>query len=141
MLNKIILMGRLTDHPELRHTANNTPVCVFTLAVEREYQKDETDFIDIVTWKNQAETAAKWLEKGQLVAIMGRLQTRTWKDRDGKQRKTFEVIASEIHFTGKRKAEATAPGAPPEPDEPHIGIPTQEDEYRTLAGDDGELPF
>ncbi len=99
MLNKVVLMGRLTGEPELRHTQTNLPVASFTLAVSRSFSRsDETDFIDIVTWRTQAEFVSKWFHKGQLVAVAGRLQTRVWKDKEGNNRKSFEVIADEVAF-------------------------------------------
>ena len=84
MLNKAILMGRLTADPELRHTQNNTPVTSFTLAVNRSYGKNEqTDFIDVVAWQRTAEFVSQWFHKGMLVAVAGRIQTRTWEDKTG----------------------------------------------------------
>ena len=84
MLNKIIVIGRLTRDPELRYTGSGTAVCNFSLAVEREYKnKDgdkDVDFIDIVVWRKQAETVADHLNKGRLVAVEGRLQIRNWED-------------------------------------------------------------
>ena len=106
MLNKIILMGRLTKDPELRHTKNETPVAGFSLAVERNYAKDgekEVDFIDIVTWQSRAEFVSKYFTKGQLVCVEGRLQRRSWTDNDNKTRYTFEVIAESVHFAGFNK--------------------------------------
>jgi single-strand DNA-binding protein len=82
MLNTIIIMGRLTRDPELRHTQNNTPVASFTLACNRDYEKNgerEADFFDIVAWRHTAEFASKYFVKGQLVAVEGRLQTRKWE--------------------------------------------------------------
>ena len=85
MLNKVILMGRLTRDPELRYTPQNVPVCTITLAVDRDFTRSgeqrETDFIDVVAWRNTAEFVAKWFRKGLLVACEGRLQTRKWKDK------------------------------------------------------------
>ena len=90
MLNKTILMGRLTAEPELRRTQNNTSVTSFTLAVNRSYARQgeqaQTDFIDVVAWSSTAEFVTKWFHKGMLVAVCGRLQTRTWEDGQGPQR-------------------------------------------------------
>ena len=81
MLNKVVLMGRLTSDPELRHTPNSTAVTSFTLAVNRTFSRgnEQTDFVDIVAWGNTAEFVSKWFTKGLLVAVSGRIQTRTWK--------------------------------------------------------------
>ena len=107
MLNKIILMGRLTKDPEIRHTKNDTPVAGFSLAVERDYSKKgearEVDFFDIVAWKGQAEFVSKYFTKGQLVCVEGRLQRRSWIDNDNKTRYAYEVIAGSIHFAGFNK--------------------------------------
>ena len=107
MLNKVILMGRLTRDPELKHTDKNTAVCNFTLAVNRDYspsgETPQTDFIDIVTWTKTAEFVSKYFTKGQLVAVTGRLQTRNWEDKQGNKRVAVEVNAEEVHFAEPKK--------------------------------------
>ena len=106
MLNKVILMGRLTADPELRHTQSNIPVTSFTLAVERRYgQEKQTDFLDIVAWRNTAEFVSKWFRKGMLVAVSGRIQTRTWEDKQGNKRKAVEVVADEVFFAQTKRQE------------------------------------
>lgn len=128
MLNKTILMGRLTADPELRRTQAGTAVTSFTLAVERQKSKDtdkQTDFIDIVAWSNTAEFAAKWFRKGQLAAVCGRLQVRSWEDKQGQKRKSVEVVAEELHFAEPKRSEK-------------IGIA---DFTEIKDDDDGELPF
>ena len=106
MLNKTVLMGRLTKDPELRHTQNNTPVAGFSIAVERSYSKDKdkvTDFFDIVCWQGRAEFVARNFRKGQLICVEGRLQRREWTDKDGITRYAYEVIADSVHFAGFNK--------------------------------------
>ena len=102
MLNKIILIGRLTDDPELRYTANGTAVSNFTLAVQRSFKNRDgeydADFIDIVVWRKQAETCANHLGKGRLVAVEGRLQIRTYETDEGYNRRVAEVVASDVRF-------------------------------------------
>lgn len=102
MLNKIILIGRLTKDPEVRYTSNNVAVCTFTLAVDRSYTNQqgekETDFIPVVTWRNLAETCGKYLGKGRLVAVSGRMQVRSYEANDGQRRYVTEVVADEIQF-------------------------------------------
>lgn len=102
MLNKVILMGRLTRDPELRYTPQNVPVCTITLAVDRDFTRQgeqrETDFIDVVAWRSTAEFVSKWFRKGLLVACEGRLQTRKWKDKFEQNRVSFEVIADNVYF-------------------------------------------
>lgn len=112
MVNSVILMGRLTRDPELRHTASNTPVTTFTLAVDRGGKKNDAqqtaDFIDIVAWEAKAEFAAKYFRKGQLVAVCGRLQSRKWQDNNGNNRTSVEVIANELHFAEPKNATQAA---------------------------------
>lgn len=107
MLNRIVVMGRMVRDPELRYTPTNTPVCSFTLAVERSYapqgQERETDFIDIVAWRHTAEFVSKYFHKGQLVAAEGKLQGRKWKDKFEQNRVSFEIIADEVFFAESRR--------------------------------------
>lgn len=121
MLNKAILMGRLTADPELRHTQSNIPVTSFTLAVDRTFGKEkQTDFLDIVAWRNTAEFVFKWFSKGMLVAVSGRMQTRTWEDKQGNKRKSTEVVADEVFFAEGKRQEEEGSGAfsllPPDED-------------------------
>ncbi len=107
MLNNVVLMGRLTADPELRHTPNGIAVTSFTLAVGRSYSKAgserATDFIDIVAWRNTAEFVSRYFTKGQLVAVEGSIQTRTYQDKDGNNRKAFEIVASNVHFAEAKR--------------------------------------
>ena len=139
MLNKAILMGRLTADPELRHTQNNTPVTSFTLAVNRSYGKNEqTDFIDVVAWQRTAEFVSQWFHKGMLVAVDGRIQTRTWEDKTGQKRKSVEVVADEVHFAESKKDSQSQPrndGAIP------FDVMPGGNEFSELSADDSELPF
>lgn len=107
MLNTAILMGRITTDPKLQYTKSDIPVTSFTLAVDRAYKSGEerqTDFINIVAWRQRAEFVSKWFKKGQLVAIDGSIQTRKYTDKDGNNRTAFEVVANNVHFAeGKRE--------------------------------------
>ncbi len=107
MLNKAILMGRLTRDPEIKYTANNIAVCTFTLAIDRRYAKPgeekQTDFINIVTWRQTAEFVSKYFVKGQQVAVEGRIQTRTWDDPEGQRRYFTEVVANEVFFADSKR--------------------------------------
>ena len=109
MLNKIILMGRLTRDPELRRTNSGTPVASFTIAVDRDFKSQggekETDFIDIVVWRNTAEFVSKYFTKGRMAVVEGRLQIRDWTDKEGGKRRTAEVVADNVYF-GDTKKEA-----------------------------------
>ncbi|MBO5984955.1 MAG: single-stranded DNA-binding protein [Rikenellaceae bacterium] len=112
MLNKAILMGRLTADPELRKTSGDVSVTTFTLAVNRSFTRQgeqaQTDFIDIVAWRNTAEFAAKWFTKGMQVAVSGKIQTRTWEDKQGNKRKSVEVVADEVFFADSKRGDAPA---------------------------------
>lgn len=103
MLNKAILMGRLCAAPELRSTNSGTPVCTFTLAVDRRGRDEGTDFIEIVAWSKTAEFVTKYFTKGMQVAVAGRIQTRNWEDKQGNKRKSVEVVADEVHFAEGKK--------------------------------------
>ena len=146
MLNRIILMGRLTRDPELRKTQSGTSVCSFALAVDRDYKREgekETDFIDIVAWRGTAEFARRYFTKGRMAVVCGRLQIRDWTDKEGNKRRSAEVIADSIYFgDSKPKDGEDVPafngmpganadfGAPPSGFAPNFG-----------TEDDGELPF
>ena len=107
MLNKVTLMGRLNKDPLLKYTPSNVAVASFTVAVDRRFQKQgeqrQTDFINIVVWRNTAEFVAKYFTKGQLIALSGNIQTRTWEDTDGKKHYVTEVVADEVYFAGAKK--------------------------------------
>ena len=130
MLNKIIIMGRLTRDPELRRTQSGTAVTSFTMAVDRDFKSQsgekETDFIDVVAWRNTGEFAAKYLAKGRMAAVEGRIQVRDWQDKDGNRRKSVEVVADRMYF-GDSKQEDKKQPAPA-------------DDFCEIE-DDGDLPF
>ena len=118
MLNRIILMGRLTRDPELRRTGNGTAVTSFSLAVDRDFKtqsgEKETDFIDIVAWRNTAEFVSKYFTKGRMAVVEGRLQIRDWTDRDGGKRRSAEVVADNVYFgDSKRDSGGDSYGSPP----------------------------
>ena len=136
MLNKVILMGRLTKDPELTVTPSGVNICNFSLAVTRDYAKPgedrETDFINVVAFNNRAVFVSSWIKKGQLVAVCGRLQTRTWEDGEGKRHYVTEVVADEVHFAESKK-EATGPA----PQVQGSQVPRGFD----VAVEDDDLPF
>lgn len=107
MLNVAVLMGRLVADPELRHTPNGVSVTSFTIAVDRSYVKAgterQTDFIDVVAWRNNAEFVCKYFRKGQLAAVQGSIQTRTYTDKDGNKRKAVEIVADNVHFAEPKR--------------------------------------
>ena len=133
MLNKIILMGRLTRDPELRRTQSGTAVASFTLAVDRDYKPQdgerETDFIDIVAWRGTGEFVSKYFTKGRMAVVEGRLQVRDWTDKDGNKRRSTEVVADNVYFGDSKRPES---GTPPAPSGELQELPDEEK---------GELPF
>jgi single-strand DNA-binding protein len=117
-LNKIILMGRLTRDPELRHTQPGIAVASFSLAVERDFNsKDsgekQTDFVDIVAWRNTAEFVSRYFSKGRMAIVEGRLQIRPWEDRDGNKRRSAEVVADNVYFGDSKREEGSSYSPPP----------------------------
>jgi single-strand DNA-binding protein len=116
MLNRIILIGRLTRDPELKYTPQGTAAATFTLAVGRKYNKDETDFIDVIVWRGQAENVAQYLSKGRLAAVEGRLQIRGYETKDGQKRRVAEVVADDVRFL--ERAGSSRPSTAPPPDAP-----------------------
>ena len=112
-MNKVVLMGRLTRDPELRQSQQGTPVLSFSIAVDRHFAKDaqqQADFITCVAWRNTAEFICKYFQKGSMIAISGRLQSRTWDDRDGKRQYSTEVVVEDAYFTGSRSQSGTTGG-------------------------------
>lgn len=149
-MNQIVLMGRLTRDPELRHTQTGTAVSSFSLAVDRGYaSKDsgerQTDFIDIVAWRNTAEFVSKYFTKGQMAAVTGRLQIRDWTDKDGNKRKSAEVIADNVYFTESKKSRESGSGFDfsEQRNSYPAGYqtPVTGSDFAELEDDDGDLPF
>ena len=116
MLNHITIMGRLTRDPELRRTGSGVAVASFTVAVDRDFGKNEngekeTDFIDCVAWRQTGEFVSKYFAKGSMIVVSGRLQIRSWNDKDGNKRRTAEVVADNVYFgESKRPNEGSAYG-------------------------------
>ena len=160
MLNRIILMGRLTRDPELRHTQTGTPVASFSLAVDRDFKdrntgEKATDFIDIVAWRQTGEFVSRYFTKGRMAVVEGRLQIRDWTDKEGNKRRSAEVVADQVYFgDSKRDGDGggysagyshggysaggySAPAAPSGYGAP----PADGDQFAELSDDDGELPF
>ena len=150
MLNKIILMGRLTRDPELRRTQSGTAVTSFSLAVDRDFKSQsgekETDFIDIVAWRNTAEFVSKYFTKGRMAVVEGRLQIRDWTDRDGGKRRSAEVIADNVYFgDSKREGGSDYSPAPaygtPAPSRGYAAPAGGQSDFAEIGEEDGELPF
>lgn len=153
MLNRIILMGRLTRDPELRHTQTGTAVASFSLAVDRDF-KDKatgdrtTDFIDVVAWRQTGEFVSRYFTKGRMAVVTGRLQIRNWTDKEGNKRRSAEVVADNVYF-GDSKRDGAAPGGfdqtPSYPQAPAYQAPANPapaaSGFSMLEDDDSELPF
>lgn len=135
MLNKWVGMGRLVHNPELRNTQSGIAVASFTIAIDRDYKgrdgERETDFVDVVAWRQNAVFASKYCEKGRMVAIEGRWQMRDYTDKQGNKRRAWEVLADHIYFADSRRA------ADPPSDEP-VEEPAG---FTEINDDDGDLPF
>ena len=114
-MNKVVLLGRLAADPELRQTPNGFTVTSFTIAVDRQYSKGsdrQTDWIDIVAWRNTAEFVCKYFQKGAPIVVEGSIQTRTYEDKSGNKRKAVEVQADSVEFVPRPKDQSMASGAP-----------------------------
>ena len=101
-MNKIVLIGNLTHDPETRSTPNGVTVCSFTIAVDRSRDREKTDFIPIVAWGKTAEFISQWFGKGDLITIAGRIEVRSYEDKDGNKRTATEIIAEEAFFGGSK---------------------------------------
>lgn len=159
MLNHIVIMGRLTRDPDLRYTQSQTPVASFTVAVDRDFAgrdggERQTDFIDVVAWRQTAEFVSKYFSKGSMVAVSGRLQIRDWTDREGNKRRSAEVVADNVYFGESKRREDSDSGygrssydAPRRDGHNYAASSPAADSGRgasafaELEDDDGDLPF
>lgn len=132
MLNRIIVMGRMTRDPELRRTNSGTAVASFAVAVDRDFKSQsgekETDFIDVVAWRNTAEFVSKYFSKGHMAVVEGRLQLRDWTDKDGNKRRSAEIVANSVYFGDSKRDGGDTVQSEPQGDFSEIE-------------DDGDLPF
>jgi single-strand DNA-binding protein len=145
MLNHIVIMGRLTRDPELRHTQSGTPVASFSVAVDRDFSArdgdKQTDFIDVVAWRNTAEFVSKYFTKGRMAVVSGRLQIRDWTDKDGGKRRSAEIVADNVYFGDSKKDQAGGTFAPAASGPDGYTSPVTASDFAELDGDDGDLPF
>ena len=157
MLNKAILMGRLTRDPELKYTHGNLPVVQFTVAVERNHSGNggerQTDFINIVAWRKTAEFVSQWFAKGMMIIVTGSIQSRSWQDKNGNNRTSIEVVADEVQFGESKKSRESnmgyqggyqnsypVPQQASSPD-PSFDMPAGNSDFSEISDDDGEVPF
>ncbi len=144
MLNHITIMGRLVRDPELRRTGSGVAVASFTVAVDRDFGgrdggERETDFIDCVAWRQTGEFVSKYFSKGSMIVVKGRLQIRSWTDKDGNKRKTAEVVADNCYF-GSTKNDSASSGSY-ENSAYSAPAPNYGGDYPQLNDDDAQLPF
>ena len=140
MLNRVIMMGRLGRDPEKRYTQNGTPVSTFSLAVDRDYKDKQsgeraTDWIDVVAWRQTADFVCRYFGKGRVAVVEGRIQTRSYTDRDGIKRKNVEVVADNVYFGDSK------PALPSEGNTPEYSLPEPSAGGFESMDDEGELPF
>lgn len=137
MLNHIVILGRLVKDPELRYTQSNTPVASFTVAVDRDFGEDkQTDFIDCTAWRKTGEFVSKHFQKGSMIVVSGRLQSRKWEDKDGNKRTSWEINAENVYFGGDKKSENNADYYNGN------GVNVRADTFEDLPDDaGGSLPF
>lgn len=138
MINKVILMGRLTKDPELRYTNNKTPVCSFTIAVNNGYGENQrTDFVNCLAWNKTAEFVTKYFTKGKMIIVIGRISTRSWETQDGKRAYATEVVAKEVSFgETKSSQQLNTPQTAAQPP-----MQDDDDDFTPLDEEDDDLPF
>lgn len=151
MLNHITLMGRLTRDPELRRTQTGTPVVSFTIAVDRDFGardgEKQTDFIDIVAWRNTAEFVSRYFTKGRMAVVSGRLQIRDWTDNNGGKRRNAEVVADNVYFGDSKRDSASGGDYAPSTGSQYGGYsggytsPVTTSDFAEMDDDDSDLPF
>lgn len=146
MLNKIMIMGRMTRDPELRSTQTGTPVASFTLAVDRDFKdkatgEKQTDFIDVVAWRSTGEFVSRYFAKGSLAVVEGRLQMRDWTDKDGNKRRSAEIVADNVYFGGDKRDRATEGVAVSYGTNNYASPAENTTTFAEMTEDDPELPF
>ncbi len=138
MFNLVVLTGRLTADPELKTTTNGIPVTTFSIAVNRNYragEEQQTDFINIVAWRQRAEFITKYFKKGSMIGIEGSIQTRRYQDKNGNNRTAFEVVVNNAQFV-ESKREGAAPAG-----EPAAFSNADASDFAEIGGMDDDLPF
>lgn len=144
MINSVVLMGRLTYEPELKVTPSGVSVIRFQMAVDRNYQtqgqEKQTDFIDVVAWRQTAEFVSRYFHKGSMIAIVGIIQTNNFTDRDGNKRKSVEVVANQVSFCGTKSETGTAQqGGSSQPALSYSSVDNSD--FEEIVDDNDDLPF
>ena len=128
MINNVVIMGRLTKDAEERTTSTGKKVCSFCVALDDNYDKNKTYFIDVIAWNKTAEFVCTYFHKGSMIAIQGRLTTRMWEDKNGSKHKAVEIVADNVSFCGEKKDAAhSSVDVPPPADNGYRDIPDDED--------------
>ena len=145
MLNQVVLMGRLTRNPELKFTANSKPYTKFSIAINRNTKDGQTDFPTCVAYGKTAEFICNWFEKGSMIIVLGRLQTSSWEDKNGKKQFSMDVKCDSVQFGESKKSSSpqntqTYPQAQNSYTVPPF-IPTNDSDFAELGEDDGDVPF
>ena len=145
MLNKVIIMGRLTRDPEIKKVNSDISVCSFSIACDRDIvnkqnNERETDFFDVTAWRSTADFVGKYFAKGRMAVVEGRLQIRDWKDKDGNNRRSAEVVADNVYFGDSKKDSETSDNASA-PTTGYATAPSQNSDFANVGEEDGELPF
>lgn len=151
MINKAILMGRLTRDPELRHTGTGTPVCSFSIAIDNGYGENrQTDFINCVAWNKTAEFISNYFSKGKMIIVIGRISTRSWEGQDGKRNYTTEVVVNEVSFGESKRSQDGDSYQPSTAGQgsyaENVSVPQMpqdlaNDDFSPLLETDDDLPF
>lgn len=141
-MNRVLEMGRLVRDPELRRTGSGIPVATFSIAVDRDHSSKEdgskeTDFFDVVAWRSTAEFVAKYLTKGRMIAVDGKLQSRSYEDKDGNKRKAVEIVAERIYFADSGRDSARPTSNPDTYENQQAGL----SEFAYADDDGSDLPF
>jgi single-strand DNA-binding protein len=141
MLNKQIVQGRLTHHPELKTTQTGVSVCSFTIASDDDVKRSDgtrdTDFIDCVAWRGTAELVSKFMEKGRLITVVGRPKMKRYEDKNGVSHKTVELRVDDVYFSDSKPAQNNVQTAPTAP----ATVPSAPADFVEVDGEDEDLPF
>lgn len=143
MLNKVVVMGRLTRDPEIKKVGSDVSVCSFSIVCDRDIvnkqsNERETDFFDVTAWRSTADFVGKYFGKGRMIVVVGRLQKRSYTDKDGNNRSVVDIIAESVYFgDSKKDSESSNNASAPASYAP----PAQGNDFAAVGDDDGELPF
>lgn len=139
MMNTVALMGRLTYEPELRTTPQGISVLRFTVACDSKYNKEKTDFIDCIAWRQKAEFISQYFRKGSMIAVEGSIQTSNYTDKNGSSRKQVEVVANNVSFCGSKAEDTNSTKQFTQPAPTYASA--DDSDFEEIIDDDDDLPF